>query len=60
MLREIGGVAVDEQARVTDVVRNDGVGMGRAIVQEMGDGFGSRLCSLCLGGCKGAYGDEEG
>ncbi len=25
----------------------------------MGDGFGGCLCSLCLGGCKGAKGDEE-
>ena len=38
---------------------NDGVGMSSAIFQEMGDGFGGFLCSLCLGGCKGAKGDEE-
>jgi hypothetical protein len=45
---------VDEWARVTGVVANDGVGMGSAIVQEIGDGFGSYLRSLCMGGRNGA------
>jgi hypothetical protein len=48
---------VDVEAHVAGVVANDG-GMGSAIVQELGDGFGCGLCSLGLGGYKGANGDE--
>jgi hypothetical protein len=41
------------------VVVDDGVGMGSAVPQEMGHGFGYFLYTLRLGGCRGAQGDEE-
>jgi hypothetical protein len=41
------------------VVADDGAGMGSAVAQKMGRGFGRFLYTLCLGGCRGAQGDEE-
>ena len=48
------------EAHIAGVVANDGVGMGSAIVHEMGEGVGGGLCSVGLGGYKGAKGDETG
>jgi hypothetical protein len=48
------------EAHVADVVVNEGVGMGSAIVQGIGDGFGGGLYSLGMGGRKGAKGDDKG
>jgi hypothetical protein len=50
---------VDAETHVAGVEANDSIGMSSAIVQEMGDGLGGGFCSLCLGRCECAKGNEQ-
>lgn len=44
---------------VASGVADDGIGMGGAILEEMGTGLGGGLSALCLGGCVRAEGDQN-
>jgi len=48
------------EAHVASSVADDCVGMGRAIVEEMGAGLGGGLSALCLGGHERAEGNQNG
>eukprot|EP00978_Attheya_sp_CCMP212_P023832 scaffold73879_cov69-Attheya_sp.AAC.5 len=56
--RQIRGVAMNFEAHVARNVANSGLGLGGAVVQEVGDGLGF---GFCVGrGRKGSQGDEHG
>ncbi len=54
----VGGIGMNFEAHATCMVPNFGIGVGRGVVQQVGDGFGGGFGGA--GGGNGAKGDQHG